>query len=152
MRKTQEQLLQDYEPIAETRSSGAFMPDGSWNERCGLEGRGPVHRLVTALCRERRAGKLAPEGAARAAEAANAVTAFPSHTQWADCRLWHAAWTQTAAEEAVKRAGMGFVGHWCGQHYASGGEADCLEPRHRQNPHRQGLAELMAQLKDRLEG
>jgi len=113
------------------QAPGAFMPDGSFNEEAGWAQQGPAHALVASLVRQRRAGALTPEGAASLIHAARASVAFPSLDQWATCGPWPACWTQTASEEAVKRAGYGPGGHWCGQQWAAGSEKACDDERHR---------------------
>jgi len=112
-------------------AAGAFLSDGSWSETAELRHRGHIHALVTALCRQRRDGRLGLQLAAHAIEAANAQVAFPNFREWAEREHWALAPTSTSAEEAVKREGRGEKGHWCGQRWMPGSASDCQEIRHR---------------------
>jgi hypothetical protein len=125
---------------------GAFMPDGSFNEESGWAQQGPAHGLVMTLMRSRRAGTLTPSGAVSLIHASRAEAAFPSADQWAACGPWPACWTQTAAEESVKRAGRGIDGHWCGQQWAAGPEKACDDARHRGKPSREDTDVLVGAL------
>jgi len=122
---------------------GAFMPDGSFNEDAGWTQQGPAHALVASLVRQRRAGSLTPTDAVSLIRSARADQAFPSLGQWETCGPWPACWTQTPSEEAVKRAGLGTDGHWCGQAWASGPEKACAEDRHRDKPDREEVKTLV---------
>lgn len=129
------------QPPAEIAPSapGAFRADGSFDPEAPLSARGSVDSLVRALVNRRREGRLAPEEAARVIEAANAQAAFPNLTQWANIHslvdlgaaTWPLAWTGSSAEEAVKRAGRGSEGHWCGELWLQTSERDCSSPGHR---------------------
>lgn len=112
---------------------GAFMPDGSFNADAGWAQQGPADALVRSLVRQRRGGMTLAEAAALI-RSAGQEGAFPSLEQWDSCVSWYAAWAQTASEEAVKRAGHGTNGHWCGGQWVSGAEKDCTETGHRSRP------------------
>lgn len=106
---------------------GAFMPDGCWNPRADLTQRGPVHKLVEALCHERRLGQLSPARAVELIEAAKAGPAFPSRRFWGVCEKWRLVPTTTSAEDAVKRCGRSAVGRWNGEEWVSFDRGGTLE-------------------------
>jgi hypothetical protein len=122
------------EKIAEPTSPGAFLPDGSWNPDGHLHHRGDTHRLVHALCRERRFARLTPREASLSIQASSHVLAFPNWRQWDTCEDWASVWTSTSAEEAVKRAGESIAGdhHWCGAgKWLPGSQTACPDESHR---------------------
>lgn len=137
---------------------GAFMPDGSWNENSELRHRGHAHRFVVALCRERRALSLTPNLAANAVVAANMMIAFPNFADWSTIHeraepgatLWPLVYCTTAAEEAVKRAGRGIAGHWCGEEWKSGPETACGEPRHHEYPSHEEVRVMLTRIHAKL--
>ncbi len=115
----------------EFTSPGAFLPDGCWNDRGQMHHRGAVDRLVRELVRQRRLLSLTPAQAAKAIGASSQAIAFPNWRQWESCGHWALAWTNTAAEDAVKRSGRSPAGHWCSGQFQSGTEKDCQETVHR---------------------
>lgn len=117
----------------EPAQPGAFMPDGSFNAEAGWSQQGPADALVRSLVRQRRSGMTLAEATALI-RSAGQEEAFPSLEQWDSCVSWYAAWAQTAAEEAVKRAGRATDGHWCSGQWATGAEKNCSEPGHRERP------------------
>lgn len=131
----------------EQQAPGAFMPDGSWNPHSEMRHRGQIHRLVVALCRERRSPNLTPEQAANTIIAANATLAFPSHRQWMSADHWSNTQAVTAAEEAVKREGRSVYGHWCGEHWEAGPEVACGEPRHREKPAQAEVQQMLERIR-----
>lgn len=118
------------EPTQADAPPGAFRPDGSWNERGDFSDRGHMHALIRALATETRRCRLTPETAANAILASNATEAFPNHDQWHAAPEWPQAVTGTAAEEAVKRAGL-HGGHHCNGFWKAGEEKDCTNPGHK---------------------
>ena len=109
------------------------MPDGSFNPEAGWAQQGPADALVRSLVRQRRGG-LGLSQAVNLIRSAGALGAFPSIEQWETCGTWPAALAQTSAEEAVKRAGGGNDGHWCGGIWSHGPEKDCQDSGHRSRP------------------
>ena len=119
--------------VSHPAQPGAFMPDGSFNAYAGWSQQGPADALVRSLVAKRRSGMTLAEATALIRSAGH-EDAFPSLEQWDSCVSWYAAWAQTAAEEAVKRAGRATDGHWCGGLWAAGAEKDCTENGHRERP------------------
>ena len=123
-------------------SDGAFTADGSWRPG-GVPGK--VSRCVQALVVKRHEG-LPTEDAAKAVREAGVTQAFPNLENWERASSWALARTSTSAEEAVKRAGLGPLGHWCGERWWRGSERDCKEPRHWQKPTPEEVARLVQTL------
>lgn len=119
------------ETESQASAPGAFMPDGSWNARAQLTDRGQAHRLVETMIRARRTGDFTPGDAAQMIHSAHMESAFPCWQQWASSSRWFSVLTSTSSEEAVKRAGRGEAGHWCGEEWARGGEKLCGSAGHR---------------------
>lgn len=132
---------------------GAFLPDGSWNERGELHHRGEVDRLVRALCRERKFARLTPAQGSQAIQASSAVLAFPNWRQWAVAEHWALVWTATSAEEMVKRAGETVAGehHWCGAgKWLPGPERGCDDPIHRVKPDAAAVRGVVSQVLEKV--
>ena len=132
---------------------GAFFPDGSFDAQAFESFRKGTHRLVEHLCTKRRSGSLTPELAAREIEQATGERAFPNHKQWETCSDWALAWCSTSAEEAVKRAGIGWNEdrHWCSGSWVAGKEKECHNPRHRERPSPEEISRLVETLKRALD-
>ena len=130
---------------------GAFMPDGSFNEDAGWAQQGPADALIRSLVRQRRTGMTLGEATALI-RSSGQLGAFPSLEQWDSCVSWYAAWAQTSAEEAVKRAGRACDGHWCGNRWSAGAEKDCQEQGHRAKPSPDEAGRLSDVLVDALGG
>ena len=128
---------------------GAFAPDGSFLPDAGWAQQGPTDTLVRSLVRQRRSG-VALGTVTSLVRSSGQLGAFPSIEQWESCGSWLAVWAQTSAEEAVKRAGYGASGHWCGSQPAPGPEKDCTNPLHKTRPTPEDVARLTATLIDAL--
>lgn len=133
-------------PLSEAapKPPGAFTATGSWNERADFSDRRHMHSLIAALVSERRRGKLTPELAANAIVAGNAHGAFPNYLAWWKATDWALVPTGTSAEECVKRAGRGILGHWCGQEWSGTPRSECQDPRHREKAAAEQIAVMVA--------
>lgn len=112
---------------------GAFRVDGSWDEHGPEIMQKGTHRFVQYLVGLRRKARLSPEQAAKEIVDNKAERAFPLHNMWAKCPHWPMVDCSTAAEETVKRAGLGIVGerHWCAGSWIEGEEKNCSSMGHR---------------------
>jgi hypothetical protein len=129
---------------------GAYMPDGSYFADAGISQRGPTDHFVRAMVKSRCGPAFPPHLASEAVTLAKQVVAFPNWRQWAEAPGWSFVWTSTSAEEAVKRCGVGFVGHWCEELWAEGPESACSDPGHRQEDDRARVTALVASVGKRL--
>jgi hypothetical protein len=110
---------------------GGFISDGSWVADAGGLHLGVVNKLARVMLVDRRAGTLTPEAVADAAEAASCERAFPNRSQWREVKSWPLLQCSTSIESMLKYEGRGSTGHWCGERYAPGKQADCTDERHR---------------------
>lgn len=156
MKKTEAQLRQEQEQVE--RAPGAFTADGSFWDEGQHAHRGELDRFIRALVNQRRQGRLSPDQAASAIQAASFGHAFPCHQQWLNAKMdngdplwWSLAQTATAAEEFVKREGLGTNGHWCGERWARGPEKECSDERHRVMPSKQEVDQYVAAIVRKLE-
>lgn len=143
---------------------GAFMADGSYFREAKREQRGATDRLVRQMVLKRGAFGFDPQTAAEGVRLTNLTGAFPNHAQWSSVHelahpgaaLWPFAVTTTAAEEFVKRCGLGVRGpsneprHWCGELWVAGDEKSCINSacRERSTPEyvHEKLARILAAL------